>query len=221
MIGSGDVCKWPVVAAHLSRTMKLTEEQAVDIVELVASFGDPTRGKVAFDRCESPAERLFLTGGSLSNDYGIRIVFPPDTVTASYEPLQLVGQIDRCDHPTVPWLFQQFEVAGYRADFCIPCSRLLIEIDGHDFHSSRQQLAADKKRDRDLAAADWRVLRFTGSQIYANPAACFREMFDIAIATLRPLEHRSPIIREGHDLSCLVSPVNPSASAEVTAETFA
>ena len=75
--------------------------------------------------------------------------------------------------PAPPGLRAQWEVeAGgnrYRLDFAIPEKKIAIEVDGHEFHSTKEQRTKDAVRDRNLQLEGWRVFRFTGSEIYANP----------------------------------------------------
>lgn len=75
----------------------------------------------------------------------------------------------------------QFEVGSYRADFAIPNCRILIEIDGYEWHKTREQLTADAKRQRVLTAAGWTVVRFTGREIYAGAANCAAEVARIIV----------------------------------------
>lgn len=57
--------------------------------------------------------------------------------------------------------------------------RFAIECDGHDFHErTKEQARRDRKRDRDLQAAGYRVLRFTGSEIHRDPSAVAQEIVD-------------------------------------------
>lgn len=93
---------------------------------------------------------------------------------------------------TVCKLRTQERIGSYRADFVITNEslegdgpgddeyrkmmdyagpiRIVIECDGHAFHErTKDQAARDKRRDRDLQTAGWRVLRFTGSEIWADP----------------------------------------------------
>lgn len=54
--------------------------------------------------------------------------------------------------------------------------RFVIECDGHDFHEkTKEQARSDKSRDRALQSAGWRVLRFTGSEVYADAGRCASE----------------------------------------------
>lgn len=56
----------------------------------------------------------------------------------------------------------------YRVDFAIPAYRIIIEIDGHDFHSSPEQKFADATRDRFFAFHGWTVLRYTGREVHGE-----------------------------------------------------
>lgn len=55
-----------------------------------------------------------------------------------------------------------------RVDFCFAAQRLVVECDGVRWH---QDLARDQSLDNRLAAAGWRVLRFSWAQIVNDPAA--------------------------------------------------
>ena len=53
---------------------------------------------------------------------------------------------------------------------------IVVELDGHAFHErTKEQASRDKARDRSLVARGWSVLRFTGSEIYADPKCCILE----------------------------------------------
>jgi very-short-patch-repair endonuclease len=55
-------------------------------------------------------------------------------------------------------------VAGFSADFCWPEQRLIVEVDGADFHSDRMTIERDHRRDVVHRDAGYEVLRFTGRQ---------------------------------------------------------
>lgn len=75
----------------------------------------------------------------------------------------------------------QHPVNRYRLDFAIVDKLIAIEVDGHDFHErTKEQAQRDKKRDRDLQALGWRVMRFTGSEVFRDAAACAREVQALA-----------------------------------------
>ncbi|MCO7127777.1 DUF559 domain-containing protein [Sporolactobacillus shoreicorticis] len=52
-------------------------------------------------------------------------------------------------------------------------TRIAIECDGHDFHEkTKEQAQHDKQRDRYLQMEGFKVMRFTGSEIYNHPSKC-------------------------------------------------
>ncbi|MCP5810307.1 endonuclease domain-containing protein, partial [Klebsiella pneumoniae] len=54
---------------------------------------------------------------------------------------------------------------------------LLVECDGHNFHErTPEQAKRDRSRDRDLAFQGYRLLRFTGREIYHDADGCAREI---------------------------------------------
>jgi very-short-patch-repair endonuclease len=118
--------------------------------------------------CESPMEKLFLR--------------------ACYEYLAPGEAFSRL-FPQV-----QLDVPPYRLDFawCNDCDEdpacggLAVEIDGHDFHKSKAQRTADARRDRYLELRGWHVMRFTGSEVFANADKCAREVHEWLSANYKP-----------------------------------
>lgn len=82
----------------------------------------------------------------------------------------------------LPHLRPQYRVGPYRADFALPEHKTLIELDGHDYHKTKEQRTSDAKRDRYLEKEGWRVIRFTGSEVWRDPVACAYSVRDIIIA---------------------------------------
>lgn len=64
----------------------------------------------------------------------------------------------------------------YRVDFILKDARMIIELDGHEYHSTKEQLERDAIRQRYLTRAGYSVIRFTGREINRDPAACVREV---------------------------------------------
>jgi very-short-patch-repair endonuclease len=58
-----------------------------------------------------------------------------------------------------------------RVDFAYPGTRILVEVSGHTYHSSRQALAADAARRNELQLAGYRVLEFTYDDVVIRPGA--------------------------------------------------
>jgi hypothetical protein len=63
-----------------------------------------------------------------------------------------------------------------RVDFALPRSRTAVEIDGFDHHATREQLAADHRRQNGLLLAGWTVLRYTGSEVKTDPERLLAEV---------------------------------------------
>ncbi len=64
----------------------------------------------------------------------------------------------------LPFVFHPV-IEGLEVDFAFPVERLVIEVDGWEFHGTRAAFEADRRRDAVLVAAGWRVLRFTWQQV--------------------------------------------------------
>lgn len=82
----------------------------------------------------------------------------------------------------------QHEFAPFRLDFAFVAAdgrKLAVEVDGHDFHDRTvDQATWDRKRDRYLALGNWRVVRFTGTEVHRGAFTCASEI-------LAHLEHLS------------------------------
>jgi very-short-patch-repair endonuclease len=74
----------------------------------------------------------------------------------------------------------QMKIGVYTADFFVRVRHwkggivdAVIECDGHDFHErTKQQAAHDRSRDRYMQSKGLLVLRYTGSEIHADPFKC-------------------------------------------------
>lgn len=128
-----------------------------DWLEDQASWFDDNYEHLAA-KCESPIELLFLARA-------LRYMLD--------DPYYLI-------HP-------QQQIGPYRVDFLLEFRppvlpepvRVVVECDGHDFHErTKQQASRDKKRDRYLQAHGYVVMRFSGSDIWKDPAGCVEEVID-------------------------------------------
>ena len=98
-------------------------------------------------------------------------------------------------------LHPQFEIEtdnnSYRVDFLLApvlsegntsFPNLVIECDGHDYHErTKKQAQRDRSRDRDLQKLGFRVVRFTGSEIFSSPRKCAWEVASIVKQTEKEL----------------------------------
>jgi very-short-patch-repair endonuclease len=56
-------------------------------------------------------------------------------------------------------------IAGYEVDLLWRTQKLVVEIDGYGFHSSRRSFERDRRKESDLVAAGLRVARVTWRQV--------------------------------------------------------
>lgn len=67
----------------------------------------------------------------------------------------------------------------FRVDFILKDARMIIELDGHDYHSSKEQLRNDAKRQRYLTKSGYTLIRFTGTEIKQDCIGCVNELRNI------------------------------------------
>ena len=63
------------------------------------------------------------------------------------------------------------QLHGHEVDLLWREQRLVVEIDGYAFHSSRSSFERDRRKDRELAAKGYRVIRVTWRQLTDEPTA--------------------------------------------------
>lgn len=56
-------------------------------------------------------------------------------------------------------------IHGYEVDAVWRSHRLIVEVDGYAFHSSRSSFERDRRKDAELVAHGWRVVRITWRQL--------------------------------------------------------
>lgn len=60
---------------------------------------------------------------------------------------------------------------------------IIIELDGFDYHSNKEQMNYDYEREQDLQLAGYKIMRFTGSQIFNNPCECVIKVYKYVLDT--------------------------------------
>ncbi len=81
----------------------------------------------------------------------------------------------------------QVRVGPHRLDFALRSNGLdlAIELDGQDYHSSPDQRTNDARRQRYLEQIGWRIIRFTGREIYKDVQKCVAEVIWFMEALLK------------------------------------
>lgn len=76
-------------------------------------------------------------------------------------------------------LIAQYGIGGYRVDFVVKGKKIIIELDGHEFHKTKEQREYDCKRERFLQKEGWQIIRYTGTEIYKNSKKCVDDVFQM------------------------------------------
>ena len=159
---------------------------------------------------ETPIERQFLCAYfSILRAFGEDLSETRDQFVDFYDSQAEHQPFTPLHVPQYNILIPQFGVGRYRVDFLIgrigydvifeknedgvigegteilrKYPWIIVECDGHDYHErTKEQAAHDKSRDRFLVAEGYRVMRFTGYEIYRDPLKCAREVYLLLSST--------------------------------------
>ena len=91
---------------------------------------------------------------------------PALTRSEAEERFLALVRVGALPHPRV-----NARVRGFEVDFFWPASAVVVEIDGHAYHSARDAQQRDRRRDSSLGAAGIRVLRFTWDDLTTRAEA--------------------------------------------------
>ena len=75
-------------------------------------------------------------------------------------------------------LCEQVPVGIYIVDFVL--GECAIEIDGHEYHKTKEQRYQDARRDRFLIREGYTVVRFIASEVFVDAKSCALEAIQIA-----------------------------------------
>jgi very-short-patch-repair endonuclease len=92
----------------------------------------------------------------------------PTTETRSDGEEALLALIRRANLPA-PEL--NAKVGSYTADFLWPTQKLIVELDGYDYHRGRAAFERDHQRDAEHQRMGYLVIRITGRQLAREPEA--------------------------------------------------
>lgn len=72
----------------------------------------------------------------------------------------------------------QPNIGIYRPDFIV--EGCIIEIDGHEYHKTKEQRENDYKRERYLQKKGYNIIRFMGTEVFLDPQKAADEAIDLA-----------------------------------------
>ena len=105
----------------------------------------------------------------------------PTTETRSDGEEALLALIRRADLP-VPEVNAQ--IGNYTADFLWREQKVIVELDGYDYHRGRAAFERDHERDAEHQRMGYLVIRVTGRQLHREPETLLVRIAT-AIATRR------------------------------------
>lgn len=89
----------------------------------------------------------------------------------TFESIEESGEIEMCYE-----LKHQKTIGIYKVDFLY--GTLIIEIDGHEYHKTKEQREHDYKRERYLMNKCYNVIRFMGIEVFLDPKRCVIEAIE-------------------------------------------
>lgn len=100
--------------------------------------------------------------------------------------LELFGYTKVFRHPSMPALKSQYPVRLRNRTVYLDLAheelRVAIELDGAEFHDRPEHVERDRRRDVELAAHGWIVLRFSARRLREDPAGVRREVLEVLAA---------------------------------------
>lgn len=79
-------------------------------------------------------------------------------------------------------LKRQYHIGKYWVDFAHLETKTVIELDGHQYHSSKRDRNKDYSRHREIEDQGWTIIRFTGSEIFVSVASCVEVVYSRIVA---------------------------------------
>lgn len=197
-----DIGQFPGPETQIAWELGVEPATARRALEIAVQWKHLKTGSGMFRRCESPIERLLLMGFMMSAS-GCRLTWnddqdmalvrledvspeeDPSFLLSAQDPVSSLEEMDWGDYEgdderanDPPFARIDFVLTPYNG---LGPWKLAIEADGHEFHErTKQQAAADRERDRRLVRCGYTIIRFTGSEIHADPCGCAHEIIRTA-----------------------------------------
>jgi hypothetical protein len=145
------------------------------VLDCVPLLDERQRRRMVNDALHGPflkQSRLADVRARFPNHPGARLLDPflddgPNPTRSRFED-DFVGF---CAHHGLPKPLTNVEVAGHTVDALFAAQRLIVELDGWEFHKSREAFEDDRARDADTLAAGYRTLRITWDRVHTRAQA--------------------------------------------------
>lgn len=146
-----------------ARTL-LSLADVVDLTELERMVGEAASKKLTTER--ELHEAIASGGRGAAKLRAILDRGPAFTRSEAERRLLTLIRAARLPKPKV-----NARIGAHEVDFAWPDRRLIVEVDGYAFHATRAAVENDRRREGDLDAAGFEVLRCTWRQITREPEA--------------------------------------------------
>jgi very-short-patch-repair endonuclease len=159
------------ITVHRSRTLTqadVTRREGIPVTTVSRTLLDLKRA-LSRELWEAAVDRARSRGMDVSG-----IVDEAPTRSALERKLLRLCRRHRIPEPRV-----NVPVGAFLVDFLWAESRLIVEVDGYEYHRGRKSFEADRARDAELTRKGYRVLRFTYRQVTQDPARVARALWDL------------------------------------------
>jgi very-short-patch-repair endonuclease len=184
----------PGIAVHRSGDLPVTRHHGISITTPLRTLLDlaPLLTQPELDRAVEEAQvRGLVKVEALASapHRALRLTAREDaSLTRSEAEQRLLALVRAADLPPPR---TNVRVEGFEVDMAWPDQRLIVEVDGFAFHSTRAAFERDRLRDQALQAAGWRVMRITWRQIADTPEAVVARLAGALAFSPRPARRRS------------------------------
>ena len=116
--------------------------------------------------------RDFLSAWISSSDLTPEGVETIVTETTVYRDLNFIHCLHIALQPTLKGYGANGKAIRPDAILYVPSNsktKIVVECDGHEYHASKEVFVSDRQRDRKLSESGYKVLRYSGSEIYSAP----------------------------------------------------
>lgn len=146
------------------------------------------RKKIDYSECNSPIEVLFYF---------------------AYEIMECTYVDEFRDIIIQPQYEIQTGKKKYYADFFISIfgfngykNKLVVECDGYDYHSSKEQIKHDNERDYHIKSEGYDIIHFSGTEIYDNPFICVKKAIKLILKNKENIENIREVKTVGRKRKC-------------------
>ena len=148
--------------------------RSLDKISRFKSFQEPLENATNdFERRKILKEYYTVYGKEIVDSKGVGNVYMlGDSTTRFMTPIELhffimTRSLGRC------YLFPQYPVGKYYADFANPYHKIIVECDGKQWHDAEK----DRLRDIEINELGWTVFRLSGSAIMKNEEEYLEEFY--------------------------------------------